>query len=53
MKLTDEIKEKLKNAKTEEERKAILEEMKDKTEEAGVLLSEEDLEKVAGGWWFY
>ncbi len=49
MKLTDKIKEKIDNAKSEEEAKTILESVKDGAEEAGVILDDEDLDKVAGG----
>jgi len=49
MKLTDKIKEKIDNAKSEEEAKTILESVKDRAEEAGVILDDEDLDKVAGG----
>ena len=49
MKLTDQIKEQIDNAKSEEEVKTILENVKDGAEEAGVILDDEDLDKVAGG----
>ena len=44
MELTKELKEKLENAESKEEAKKIL-------EEAGVELTDEDLDKVAGGWY--
>ena len=50
MKLTDKIKEKIDNAKSEEEAKTILESVKDGAEEAGVILDDEDLDQVAGGY---
>ena len=49
MKFTDKIKDKIDNAKSEEEVKTILEDVKDGAEEAGVILDDEDLDKVAGG----
>ena len=42
MELSKELKEKLENAKTEEEAKKIL-------EEAGVVLDDTELDQVAGG----
>ena len=42
MEVAKELKEKLENAKTEEEAKKIL-------EEAGVELTDEEMDKVAGG----
>ena len=45
MELTKELKEKLENAKTEEEAKKIL-------EEAGVELTDEEMDQVAGGLYF-
>ena len=44
MKLTGELKEKVEKAETKEEAKKIL-------EEAGVKLTEEELDQVAGGSW--
>ena len=44
MELTKELKEKLENAESKEEAKKIL-------EEAGVELTDKDLDKVAGGWY--
>ena len=44
MKLTDQIKEKIDNAKSEEEVKTILENVKEGAEDAGLILDDEDLE---------
>ena len=49
MKLTEQIKEKIDNAQSEEEVMTILESVKDGAEEAGVILDDEDLDKAAGG----
>ena len=49
MKLTDKIKEKIDNAQSKEEVKTILENVKGEVEEAGVILDDADLDKVAGG----
>ena len=49
MKLTDELKKKIDNAKSEEEVKSILEEFKGGVEEAGLILNDEELDSVAGG----
>ena len=49
MKLTDKIKEKIDNAKSEEEVKTILESVKGGAEDAGVILDDEDLDKASGG----
>ena len=49
LKFTEKIKEKIDNAKSEEEVKSILENVKDGAEEAGLILDDEDLDKVAGG----
>ena len=52
MNLTDDIKEKLKNAKSEEEAKAII-------DGAGIVLDDDDLDKVSAGgfnfkeWWHW
>jgi len=43
--LTDELKKALESAKTEEEKKAVVEKFKDELKE----LSEAELERVAGG----
>ncbi len=49
MKLTDQIKEKIDNAKSEEEVKAILENVREGAENAGLILDDEDLDKASGG----
>ena len=49
MNFTKKIKYKIDNAKSEEEVKSILEDVKGGAEEAGVILDDEDLDKVAGG----
>ena len=49
MKLTDQIKEKIDNAKSEEEVKTILENVREEAEDAGLILDEEELDKAAGG----
>ena len=49
MKLTDQIKEKIYNAKSEEEVKTILENVKEGAEDAGLILDDEDLDKASGG----
>lgn len=49
MKLTDQIKEKIDNAKSEEEVKTILENVKEGAEDAGLILDDEDLDKASGG----
>ena len=49
MKLTDQIKEKIDNAKSEEEVKTILENVKEGTEDAGLILGDEDLDRASGG----
>jgi len=49
MKLTDQIKEKIDNAKSEEEVKTILENVKEGAEDAGLILGDEDLDKASGG----
>ena len=53
MNLTDEIKEKLKNAKSEEEARTIINSIREGTEGADIILDDDDLDKVAGGsnWW--
>ncbi len=50
MKLTDQIKEMIENAKSEEEVKTILENVKEGAEDAGLILDDEDLDRVSGGW---
>ena len=49
MELTDKIKEKIENAKSEEEVKTILENVKGGAEDAGVILDDAELDQVAGG----
>ena len=49
MKLTDQIKEKIDNAKSEEEVKTILENVKEGAEDAGLILDDEDLDRASGG----
>lgn len=49
MELTDKIKEKIENAKSEEEVKTILENVKGGVEDAGVILDDAELDQVAGG----
>ena len=49
MKLTDELQNKLGNAKSEDEVKKILGETKQNVEDAGVILDDEELDQVAGG----
>ena len=49
MKLTDELQNKLGNAKSEDEVKKILGETKQNVEEAGVILDDEELDQVSGG----
>ena len=49
MKLTDELQNKIGNAKSEDEVKKILGETKKNVEDAGVILDDADLDQVAGG----
>lgn len=49
MKLTDELKKKIDTATSEKEVKDILENVKDGAENAGLILDDEELDKVAGG----
>ena len=49
MKLTDELQNKIGNAKSEDEVKKILGETKQNVEEAGVILDDAELDQVAGG----
>ena len=49
MKLTDQIKDMIDKANSEEEVQSILENFKGDVAEAGLILDEEDLNKVAGG----
>ena len=50
MKLTEKLKGKLKNAASAEEANKILAEAKKGAEDAGVILDDGDLDKVAGGY---
>ncbi len=49
MKFTDKIKEKIENAKSEEEVKTILENVKGGAEDAGVILDDAELDEASGG----
>ncbi|MCR5153866.1 MAG: hypothetical protein K6B75_03365 [Lachnospiraceae bacterium] len=49
MNITDELKERLKNAKTKEEALEIMDKIKNDAENAGIVLDEEDLKNIAGG----
>ena len=49
MQITQELKEKLDNAKTEEERSAILSEAKEKCKKAGIELEDAELDEADGG----
>ncbi len=49
MKLTDELQNKLGNAKSEDEVKKILGETKQNVEEAGVILDDAELDQISGG----
>lgn len=53
MELTDMAKNKLKNADSKEEAQNILRDIKNDTKAAGELLSDDDLDQVAGGGGFY
>ena len=49
LKFTEKIKDKIDNAKSEEEVKSILENVKDGAEEAGLILDDAELDQVSGG----
>ena len=49
MEFTDKIKEKIDNAKSEEEVKTILEDVKGGAEDVGVILDDAELDQAAGG----
>lgn len=49
MKLTGELKKKIDNAASEEEVKAILDEVKNGAENAGIILDDGELDQAAGG----
>ncbi len=53
MELTDTVKNKIKNADSKEEVQNILRDIKNDTKAAGELLSDDDLDQVAGGGGFY
>ena len=50
MKLTDELKKKIDNATSDEEVQAILGDVKDGAEDAGIILDDEEMDQVAGGY---
>ena len=52
MKLTEDLKNKIDGAKSEEEVKSILAETKQNVEDAGVILDDTELDQVAGGFIF-
>ena len=49
MRLTVELKKKIDNAASEEEAKAILDDVKNRAKDAGIILDEEELDQAAGG----
>ena len=49
MEFTNDLKKKLESAKTADEKKQILDTAKADVENAGVILSDEDLDNAAGG----
>ena len=49
MKLTDELQNKIGNAKSEDEVKKLLGETKKNVEDAGVILDDAELDQVSGG----
>lgn len=49
MRLTENLKEKLGEAKTEEEVRKILQETKKNVEESGILLDDDELNMASGG----
>ncbi len=53
MELTDTVKNKIKNADSKEEVQIILRDIKNDTKAAGELLSDDDLDQVAGGGGFF
>ena len=53
MELTDTVKNKIKNADSKKEVQNILRDIKNDTKAAGELLSDDDLDQVAGGGGFY
>jgi len=52
MKLTDDLKNKIDGAKSEEEVKEILGETKKNVKDAGVILDDAEMDQVAGGLYF-
>lgn len=49
MKLTDQIKEKIERADSKEKKQDILNDVKNKVMDAGVILDDSELEQVSGG----
>ena len=49
MEFTNDLKKKLENAQDKEEAQAIIDKTKKGAEEAGIILSDDDLDKAAGG----
>ena len=49
MKLTNELQNKLSNAKNQEEVNTILAETKQNVEDAGIMLEDKELDEVSGG----
>ena len=49
MEFTNDLKKKLESAKTEDEKRQILDTAKADVENAGVILSDEELDNAAGG----
>ncbi len=49
MKLSDELNSRIKNAKSDAEVKSILAGVRNDTEKAGIILNDEELEAVSGG----
>jgi hypothetical protein len=49
MKLTEDLKNKIDGAKSEEEVKSILAETKQNVEDAGVILDDAELDQISGG----
>ena len=50
MELTNELKNKLDNAKSEEEKKNILVQTKQNVKDAGIVLEDSELDEVSGGY---
>ncbi len=49
MRLTDQIKEKIERADSKEKKQVILNDVKNKVMDAGVILDDSELEQVSGG----